>query len=195
MANVEALRRNLEANGFQTSFFATAQEAADYLNREIDGVSVAFGGSMTLKELDLYNRLSTHNRAVWHWEGGSTADAAVTDVYLTSVNGVAETGEMINIDGGCNRVSSSLFGHKKVYFVFGINKIAPDYEQALWRARNIAAPKNAQRLNRKTPCAAKADKCYNCSSPERICNSLVVHWRKPMGPEYEAVIIGQPLGY
>jgi len=196
MTNVETLRKNLEANGFQTSFFATAQEAADYLDSRIDGVSVAFGGSITVKELDLYPRLSTHNKALWHWEGDSTADAALTDVYITSVNAAAETGELINIDGGCNRVASSLFGHKKVYFVIGVNKIAPDYEQALWRARNIAAPKNAQRLGRKTPCAAKADKCYNCHSPERICNALVVHWRKPLGPtEFEVVIINQELGY
>ena len=114
---------------------------------------------------------------------------------LSSVNGLAETGELINIDGAGNRVASTLFGHKRVYFVVGANKIAPDYDAALWRARNIAAPKNAQRLKRKTPCAAKGDRCYDCSSPERICRELVVLWDKPMGVDtMEIVLIDQDLG-
>lgn len=197
MANVEKLRANLEAHGFLTSCFQTAQEAADYLDGQIDGVSVGFGGSMTVKELNLYPRLSAHNRTIWHWEQGDLAQAATADVYITSANGVAETGEIINIDGNCNRVSASVYGHKKVYFVIGINKIAPDYDGALWRARNIASPKNAQRLARKTPCAVKGDRCYDCNSPERICRALTVLWDRPSAPgqEMEVVIVGQPLGY
>ena len=196
MANLSLLRERLEANGFQTTLFPTAKEAADYLDREIDGVSVAFGGSITVKEMGLYPRLSAHNRAIWHWEGDSLVDAATADVYISSVNGVAETGELINIDGTCNRISSTMFGHKKLYLIVGINKIAPDYDQALWRARNVAAPLNAQRLNRKTPCAAKGDKCYNCSSPERICNAMTVLWKKPGGiPECEVVLVEEALGY
>ena len=122
-----------------------------------------------MDQLDLYPRLSAHNRCLWHWKGDDRMDGMQTEVYLSSVNGLAETGELINIDGAGNRVASTLFGHKRVYFVVGANKIAPDYDAALWRARNIAAPKNAQRLKRKTPCAVKADRCYDCSSPERIC--------------------------
>ena len=146
--------------------------------------------------MGLYPRLSTHNQVVWHWEGGSLADAMTTDVYISSVNGLAETGEIINIDGTFNRVASTLFGHQTVYLVVGRNKIAPDYESALWRARNIAAPKNAQRLKRKTPCAAKGDRCYNCKSPERICKALTVLWGKPGGVEHmELILVDQELGY
>jgi len=146
--------------------------------------------------MGLYPRLSAHNKVIWHWEGGSLAEAATTDVYITSVNGLAETGEIINIDGNCNRVASYMYGHKKVYLVVGANKIAPDYDSALWRARNIAAPKNAQRLNRKTPCAVKADKCYNCSSPDRICQALTVLWGKPgMIDTMEILLIDESLGY
>lgn len=117
-------------------------------------------------------------------------------MYLTSVNGLAETGELINIDGTCNRVSASIYGHKTVLFVVGVNKIAPDYEKALWRARNIASPKNAQRLGRKTPCAVKGDRCYDCQSPERICRALVTLWQKPTGVEKaEVVLVEEELGY
>lgn len=72
-------------------------------------------------------------------------------VYTTSANGLAETGEIINIDGVGNRASATLYGHEKVYFIIGRNKLAPTYDEALWRARNIAAPKNAQRKNPERP--------------------------------------------
>ena len=117
-------------------------------------------------------------------------------MYLSSVNAIAETGEILNIDGTGNRVAATLYGHKKLYLVTGVNKIAADYDAALWRARNIASPKNAQRLQKKTPCALHGDKCYDCSSPERICRGLVVLWEPVKGiGETEVVLIGEALGY
>ena len=196
MIDWNKLTENLERRGYQVRRFATAQEAADYLDGQIDQTTVAIGGSMTIKELGLYDRLASHNRAVWHWEGGSLEEAAQTQVYLSSVNGLAETGELINIDGTGNRVASTVFGHRRVYFVVGSNKVAPDYDAALWRARNIASPKNAQRLGKKTPCAVKGDRCYDCQSPERICRALTVLWEKPQGIEHmEIVLVEQELGY
>ena len=190
---------NLKARGYAVQCFATAQEAADYLNGAIDGVSVAFGGSVTLDQMGLFERLSSHNHAMWHWREGTAEDprkeGLTADVYVTSVNGMDEDGDLINIDGAGNRVAASLFGHKKVYFVVGRNKLAPTYEEALWRARNIAAPKNAQRLQRKTPCAVKGDKCYDCKSPARICRALVVLWEPMMGMEAEVVLVDEDLGY
>ena len=88
-----------------------------------------------------------------------------------------------------------LYGHKKVWIIVGRNKIAPTYDEALWRARNIAAPKNAQRLHRKTPCAVKADHCYDCKSPERVCRALAVLWEPMMGCDMEVVLVGEELGY
>lgn len=195
MADMERVRKNLEERGFQTSYFATAKEAADYLDAQINGATVGIGGSMTIQAMGLSERLSKHNEVIWHWEGGELRRAMLADVYLTSVNGLAETGEIVNIDGNCNRVAASMFGPKRVYYVVGCNKIAPDFEKALWRARNVAAPKNAQRLGKKTPCAVKADRCYDCNSPERICRGLSVLWRKPTGFEQaEVVLIEEELG-
>ena len=195
MADMERVRKNLEERGFQTSCFATAKEAADYLDAQIDGATVGIGGSMTIQAMGLSERLSKQNEVIWHWDGGELRRAMLADVYLTSVNGLAETGEIVNIDGNCNRVAASMFGPKRVYYVVGINKIAPDFEKALWRAQNVAAPKNAQRLGKKTPCAVKADRCYDCKSPERICRGLSVLWRKPTGFEQaEVVLIEEELG-
>ena len=198
----EKLKQRLESNGFSVSVFATGEEAAAYLNRQIDGVTVGMGGSMTLAQLGLQKSIGAHNTLYCH--GFTPGDpkevqrmASSADVYLLSANAVAaDTGEIINIDGTGNRVASSLYGHKKVYFVVGRNKVAPDFESALHRARNVAAPKNAQRIGVKTPCAVKGDKCYDCQSPQRICRGLVVLWEKPKAIEtMEVILIDEELGY
>ena len=193
---------NLKALGYQVSVFDTADQAADYLCGRIQNTTVGFGGSVTLQQMGLLEKLGKQNTVLWHWqpaEGRTGAqmreEARKAPVYLSSVNGLAETGEIINIDGTGNRVAETLYGHEQVYFVVGKNKLAPDYEQALWRARNIAAPKNAQRLNCKTPCAVKGDRCYDCKSPDRICRGLVVLWEAMMGVEMEVVLVDEELGY
>lgn len=193
----ETVKKNLEARGFQVTTFATAAEAAAYLDGAIDGTTVGMGGSITIKEMGLFDKLSAHNEVFWHWANGpqERVKAAGAKVYISSANGLAETGEIINIDGAGNRVASMLYGHEKVYFVVGKNKLAPTYDEALWRARNIAAPKNAQRLATKTPCAVKADRCYDCKSPDRICRGLAVLWECIMGMEIEVVLIDEELGY
>lgn len=184
----------LQEKGYTVSTFATAAQAADYLDSVIDGVSVGIGGSMTVEQMGLYDRLQSHNTVHWHWKGGDLTQAAVADVYLTSVNALSENGEIINIDGIGNRVASMFYGHKKVYLLVGKNKIAPDFESALHRARNIAAPLNAKRLNKATPCV-KGGRCFDCRSPERICCELAVLWQCPMQANIEIVLIDQALGY
>ena len=193
----DTVKKNLEARGFSVRTFATAAEAAAYLNEAIDGKTVGFGGSVTLQDMGLYELLGSHNEVHWHWVNGQEErkTAMGTQVYLSSANGLAETGEIINIDGSGNRVASTLYGHEKVYLVIGRNKLAPTYDEALWRARNIASPKNAQRLGRKTPCAVKGDRCYDCKSPDRICRGLVVLWGAMMGMEAEVVLVDEELGY
>ena len=196
MADFTKVEQALRQRGYTVRVFEIGGAAADYLNSAIDGVSVGIGGSVTVQQLGLYDRLAEHNQVYWHWQGGpeQRAKAAEADVYLTSANGLAETGEILNIDGAGNRVASTLYGHKKVYFVIGANKLAPTRDEALWRARNIAAPRNAQRLGKKTPCAVKGDKCYDCKSPDRICRGLVELWGPMMGMETEVILIGEDLG-
>ncbi len=200
--NFELVKQNLEERGYQVSCFSTAKEATEYLDAQLDGKTIGFGGSVTLEELKLYEKLSTHNQVFWHQKMpmGKTVEeirknADKAEIYFSSVNGIAETGEIVNIDGRCNRVASICYGHQKVYLVAGKNKIAQDYEGALWRARNIAAPLNAKRLGRKTPCAVNADKCYDCKSPDRICRNLSVLWEVPLGLEMEVILIDEELGY
>lgn len=196
------VEKNLQDKGYAVSIFATAKEACDYLDAVVDGKTVGFGGSMTLKEMGLYERLASHNTLYWHWQLGEgegadsvRAQAAQVDVYFSSVNALVESGEIVNIDGVCNRIAAMVYGHEKVYLVAGANKLAADATKALDRARNVAAPLNAKRLGSATPCAKAGDRCYDCKSPARICRGLSMLWAAPMESQVEVVLIDEPLGY
>lgn len=196
------IKENLERLGYKVSCFDTGKEAADYIDSQLDNRTVGLGASVTLDQMELYEKLAAHNKVSWHWripEGKTEKDmrieANAADIYISSVNGLAETGEIINIDGTCNRVAAIFYGHEKVFLVAGENKIAKDYDSALYRARNVAAPLNAKRLGVKTPCAVNGDKCYNCNSPARICRGLSVLWEKPIGAEFEVILIHEELGF
>ena len=196
MEQFEAVKKNLEGRRFTVSCFATKEEAAEYLNGAIDGITVGFGGSGTLETMGLYESLGSHNTVYWHWKQDEAARAAAagTEVYLCSANAIAETGEIVNIDGLGNRAASTLYGHKKLYIVAGRNKLAADFHQALWRARNVAGPKRAQQMGKRTPCAIRGDRCYDCKSPDRICRGLVVLWGPTLGMPTEVVLIDEDLG-
>lgn len=189
------LLKNLERRGFSAKYFDSAEEAGSYLEQQIKGETVGFGGSLTTQQMGLYDRLAKENTVYWHWKTPSDKERfAEFSTYITSANAVSETGELVNIDGACNRVAASLYGPKKLYFVCGINKIASDLTAAVDKARNVAGPANAKRLNKKTPCATSG-KCHDCGSPDRICRAMVIY----MGPTMvsgltEVIIIGEELG-
>lgn len=201
---IEKVLKSLRGNRYEASYFNTAEEAADYLDSKIDGKIVGLGDSQTLIALGLYEKLKIHNevRDVQkspEAQGMGFKEYAkqtmLTDIFLCSANAMTEDGIIVNMDGTGNRVAASIFGHEKVYYVVGINKICPTLEAAIWRIRNIAAPKNCHRKHKKTPCAIKGDKCYNCSSPERICNGLLIEYKKMSNMDMEVVLIGQELGF
>ena len=193
---------NLKKNEFEVSYFESACEAAIYLDTKIDGKTVGFGDSETLAYMGMADLLKHHNTV--YDVGGikddeefvETAKKAMnTDVFMLSVNGISETGAMVNIDGTGNRVAGSLFGHDAVYFVAGVNKIRPTIEEAIDRARNIAAPLDTARFGYKTPCAIKS-KCYDCHSPRRICNVLTIYMQKMNNVDHvEVVLINEELGF
>lgn len=193
---LQSVANKLSQLGYSVHVFNTAEDAAVYLDQSIDGKTVGFGGSMTLKKMELWERLRTHNSVYSHLHDVPAGpEAALAQIYISSVNGMAETGEMVLIDGDGNRVSAVLFGHEKVYLVVGRNKIAATYEEAVWRARNIAAPLNARRKQKKTPCAINADHCYNCKSPERICRAMVTLWQPLTSMETEVILIDEDIGF
>lgn len=201
---INELKENLLKMGYAVSVFDNKEDATEYLKSEIKDTTVGIGGSMTAKDMGLGTALSEKNEVVWHLfprenktPKEELKNAENTEIYISSVNGISLKGEIVNIDGTCNRVASTLYGHKKVYFIIGENKIADTLDGAIYRARNIASPLNAKRLNKNTPCAKNLNenKCYDCSSPDRICAALTVFWTRPKGQEYEIVLIRESLGF
>lgn len=198
--NIQRTIDSLTREGFAARYFDTAKEAADYLCESISGKTVGFGGSVTLEQMGLYEKLAENNTVYWHWKTNNMETrtaAAGAEVYLSSANAIAETGEIVNIDGSGNRVAATLYNHERVVFVVGVNKIAEDYERAVFRARNVAAPLNTRRLGLKTPCAVgKEIKCYNCASKDRICCGVVtLLWPMRSVKVTEVVLVGESLGY
>ena len=196
--DIEKLKNNLIKRGYLVSFFETKEAAADYLNAQMDGQTIGMGGSVTFEQMGLVNSLNLHNTVYSNYLERTDElmlAGCNADYYISGVNALTESGDIINIDGRGNRLAGTLMKKKKVFFVLGINKIAPDFDSALYRARNTAAPKNAVRLGTNTPCASQG-KCFDCLSPERICSALLVLWKKPMwAEEMEVVIINEVLGY
>ncbi len=212
MADIEKTIKSLEYNNFTVKYFDNAEAAAEWIDSQIDGEVVGFGDSQTMLKMRLFDRLSSHN-TVYDPNQSKGEDvepdefhdlarnALIVDSFLTSVNAMSETGEMINIDGTGNRLAGSLFSHKKIYFVVGTNKIEPTLEKAMWRAKNIASPMNSLKYDLPTLCVAHYKKtgeykCFDCNSPQRICNATVIyHKRMEYLEDAVVVLIDEKLGF
>ena len=204
--DIEKTIKALERNKFVVHYFETAAEAVSYLKKRIQNKCVAIGDSRTLSEIGVHDALSEVNEDITDIQrplpGESFRDTALRtmgrDVFLTSVNALSQTGEMVNIDGTGNRVAASLFGSQEVFFVLGINKITPDLASAIHRARNVAAPLNSKKNKKSSlnPCATLDEKCYDCGSPDRICNALTIYYKMMRNMQtMEIIIINESLGF
>ena len=204
--DIEKTIKALERNKFVVHYFETGTEAVTYLKNRIQNKCVAIGDSRTLLEIGVHDALSEVNEDITDIQrplpSESFRDTALRtmgrDVFLTSVNALAQTGEMINIDGTGYRIAASLFGSQEVFFVLGINKITPDLASAIYRARNVAAPLNSKKNKKSSlnPCATLEEKCYDCGSPDRICNALTIYYKKMRNMQtMEVIIINESLGF
>lgn len=200
--DIQKTINSLNKNGYTVHYFEHESEAVDYLCAKYQNKVIGFGDSQTILQMKLYDALSEKNTVIDPSQNthGTFIDTAklclTTEVFMTSVNAISETGELVNMDGTGNRVAGSLFGHNSVVFIAGVNKIESDLESAIWRVRNVASPLNAKRLKLKTPCALKGDKCYDCLSPQRICNALTIYFRKMNNVETaEVILINKGLGF
>lgn len=199
MADLEKTGKNLENRGFRVHRFASGAEAAEFLVQTLHGTSIGIGGSVTIDTLGVYDRLCESNEVFWHWKNHAPETrerAGKAETYLCSANGVSENGEIVNIDGFGNRVAGTIYGPERVFLVVGRNKIAPDLTGAIDRARNIAAPLNARRLNRHTPCAVGEPRCHDCRSPEKVCGVMTVFFMPPTSiKEFHVILVDEDLGY
>jgi len=202
---IDKLAKRLEQNRFTVDLFQTAAEACDYLLRQIPaGASVGVGGSVTLTQIGLMEKLAKMSGITFlnqYADGISREDSLrirreglLSKIYFTGSNAVTvREGAVVNVDGVGNRVAALSFGPEKVYIVLGKNKIVPDIPAAIERIRLQAAPLNAKRLNRNTPCV-ETGVCQDCSSPDRICNMLSILKKQPAPGRISILLIDQDLG-
>lgn len=190
--------RNIEA------FYAESKEDALAKALELipEGSKVAWGGSMSIEEIGLkkaiiegnYNELNRD--LAKNPEEKRTIEIATydADYFLTSANAISEDGVIVNIDGNSNRVSAIAYGPKHVLMIVGMNKIVKDAENALSRARNEAAPVNAQRFNIDTPCK-KTGACFDCLSPSSICCQFLITRRSMHAGRIKVILVNDELGF
>lgn len=190
-------KRNME--GYYCS---TADEAVEKVLELIPaGDVVSWGGVATVDELGIKERLRHRGQPVIDRDTARTPEermamlhqALTCDTFLMSSNAISEDGQLVNIDGMGNRVAALCFGPKQVIVVAGMNKVAGDLNAAIARARNVAAPANAQRFNIKTPCAVNGQ-CGDCTSPDCICAQMVITRFSKIKGRIKVVLVGEELG-
>ena len=194
---------NLRKRHFEAYYCEDAQEAINMvLTLMPQGSSVTWGGSDTIRKMGLTAALHASDYQVFDRDLVQTAEekqaiyerAFTCDYYLSSANAISEDGVIVNIDGNGNRVAAITWGPKRVIFVIGINKVAQTVEAALTRARSVASPINAHRLNINTPCL-KDGACHNCNSPESICSYVHFLRNSRNKGRHVVVLVGEDLGY
>ncbi len=184
-----------------TGYYAADKEAAlqTALSLIEEGSSIAMGGVTSAWEIGLVDAVKNGPYRFIDRDAAEDKRAAMlaaydADVFLSSANAITQDGVMINIDGNANRVSCIAQGPKKVIFIVGMNKVCPDTDSAMKRARNIAAPVNVQRFGLNTPCA-KTGACMDCKSPDTICcQFLITRYSRHPG-RIHVILVNDSLGF
>ncbi|MBQ9049917.1 MAG: lactate utilization protein [Lachnospiraceae bacterium] len=184
-----------------TGYYAADKEAAlkQALALIPEGSTVTMGGAMSVHEIGLVKALTEGNYNFIDRDAVEDKRAAMlaaydADFYLMSANAMTEDGILVNIDGNSNRVSALAQGPRKVIVIAGMNKICDDVDGAMKRARNVAAPINAQRFGLNTPCA-KTGSCMNCKSPDTICcQFLITRFSRHPG-RIHVILVNDDLGF
>jgi len=187
-----------------TGYYAESREAALAKALELipEGSTICMGGCVSASEIGLVKTIKNGNyNFIDRYASNDPADqrkamlaAYDADVYIASANAMTNDGEIVNIDGNSNRVSAIAYGPKKVVFIVGMNKVCSDLDEAVKRARNVAAVSNVMRFDIDTPCK-KTGACANCKSPQTICcNFLITRCSRHAG-RMHVILVNDNLGF
>ena len=184
-----------------TGYYAATKEEA--VKRALSLIpeesAVTMGGGMSVHEIGLVDALKNGNynfidRDAYEDKRAAMLMAYDADVFLAGANAITEDGILVNIDGNANRVSAIAQGPRKVVFIVGMNKVCDDVDGAIKRARNVAAPTNAQRFGLSTPCA-KTGSCMNCKSPDTICCQFLITRFSLHPGRIHVILVNDMLGF
>ena len=192
--------KGLQSRNMSGYYAATKEEALRLALSLIEpGSSVTMGGALSAHEIGLVDAVKTDgyrfiDRNAYADKRQAMLDAYDADWFLSSTNAMTEDGVLVNIDGNANRVSAIAQGPKHVLFIVGMNKICSDIDGAMKRARNVAAPTNAQRFGLSTPCA-KTGACLNCKSPDTICCQFLITRFSRHRDRIHVILVNDNLGF
>ena len=192
--------KGLESRNMRGYYAASKEEALEAALTLIpQGSSISMGGATSAHEIGLVEKLKDGNYRFIDRDAFEDKRAAMllaydADVFLSGANAITEDGVMINIDGNANRVSAIAQGPKKVIFIVGMNKVCSDVDGAIKRARNVAAPVNAQRFGLSTPCS-KTGSCMNCKSPDTICCQILITRYSRHKDRIHVILVNDTLGF
>ena len=199
----EILVKNLESRHFEAYYCPNKESALEKVLELIPkGASIGWGGCLTAEQMGLFSAIRNGDYrpidrfavSTQEEKEALTKEAMFADVFVTGANALSLDGEMVNIDGNGNRVGAIVYGPKTVIVIAGMNKVAETLDDAITRARTVAAPINQQRFQLNNPCTVTGT-CADCKSESCICNHIVItrHCR-PAG-RIKFVIVGEELGF
>ena len=195
--------KNLEKRQMEGYYAPDKGTALELLKSLIpEGSTIGYGGSVSLSEVGALAAFDTQNYKLIKREEAKTEEDTArvfreilfSDFFLMSSNAITVDGELVNVDGRGNRIAFLAYGPKNVILVCGMNKIAADVDSAIKRIKTLAAPANAVRLNRSTPCAITGI-CGNCQSPDCICANTIITRRSHIKGRVKVVLVGEELGF
>jgi len=195
--------KSLEKNNMTGYYVKTANEATQKILELIpEGTKVGYGGSLSLDQIKVKIALREGNYQLIDRESSALSeremyqlrrDSLLSDVFLSSTNALTLDGKLVNVDAIGNRVAALAFGPPKVIIVAGINKIVTDIEAAMHRIKNYVTPLHSRRLGRSVPCA-QIGECTDCTTPERLCNTVVTIEYQRKKDRLTVIIVGEELG-
>ena len=195
--------RALEARNMEAYYVKTKEEALEKALELIpEGSSVSWGGTMSAQEIGLTKALHEGNYTVYDREEKETWEekeeiahqALNCDFFIGSTNALSEDGVLVNIDGNSNRVAAFAYGPKQVLLIVGMNKVVKTEEDAMSRAKNEAAPINAQRFGIDTPCVQNGT-CFDCKKPECICCQILITRYSRVPKRTKVILVDETLGF
>ena len=199
----QVLLKNLRSRHFEAYYCAGREEAlAKALELIPKGAVVGWGGATSAQQIGLMEALNAGEYRTIDRDKATTPEARVramkqcltADVFLTGANGLSLDGQMVNIDGNGNRVAAIVYGPDSVLVIAGMNKVTDTLEDAVTRARTVAAPMNKQRFPAKTPCEVTGS-CADCKSDGCICNQILITRNCNPAGRIKVILVGEELGF
>lgn len=197
------LVKNLQKRHFEAYYCANREDALKQVLALIpEGSSVGWGGAISAAQVGVQEAVKAGNYTVIDRDAFSDPAEKLrcmrecfnADFFITGANALSLDGQMVNIDGNGNRVGMIVYGPKNIIVVAGMNKVCATVEDAVRRARTIAAPMNQQRFGLPNPCTCTGS-CADCLSETSICNQILITRNcKPTG-RIKFVLVGEELGF